>query len=275
MASQLIRCIGPPLFRPSTSGPLAEACIKPRIPKSGFRTLAPQRRPEVVNQRYGSANEPPPQLGSGKAAASKDGTDQRALPKPGSEEAKSEAKPRPKDVSGPTEKQQKEAQALKGSALKKSQAQEALDRQPRQPERGTSGAKQETPTTATPNALSQIIRMEPPMSADAEEKPPHLQAPPYVHHFDTFTLVRALEQDGGFTEEQAVTAMKAVRLILADNMDLARDGIVAKGDAEMVCSQISTLLSRTVPNDSMLRPPTSFVLPPPNYVLRSRTTDLV
>jgi len=65
------------------------------------------------------------------------------------------------------------------------------------------------------------------------EKPPHLQAPPYVHHFDTYTLVRDL-QTGGFTEDQAITTMKAVRGILADNVELANSGILSKDDSEMV-----------------------------------------
>jgi len=65
------------------------------------------------------------------------------------------------------------------------------------------------------------------------EKPPHLQAPPYVHHFDTYTLVRDL-QKGGFSEDQAITTMKAVRGILADNVELANNGILSKGDSEMV-----------------------------------------
>lgn len=72
------------------------------------------------------------------------------------------------------------------------------------------------------------------MSEITEDKPPHLQAPPYVHHFDTYTLVRALQEGNSFTEEQAITVMKAVRVILAANMDLARDGIVSKSDDEMV-----------------------------------------
>lgn len=73
------------------------------------------------------------------------------------------------------------------------------------------------------------------MEADGgAEKPPHLVPPPYVHHFDTFTVVGDLEK-GGFTVEQAVNLMKLMRLVLADNVDLARDGILSRADAEMVC----------------------------------------
>jgi Protein of unknown function (DUF1640) len=69
--------------------------------------------------------------------------------------------------------------------------------------------------------------------ASKSSKPPHLEAPPYVHHFDTWTLVRDL-QNGGFSQEQAITIMKAVRLLLANNMDLAREALVSKSNVENV-----------------------------------------
>jgi hypothetical protein len=39
---------------------------------------------------------------------------------------------------------------------------------------------------------------------------------------------------GGFTEEQAITAMKAVRGLLALNLDVAKAGLVSKSDVENV-----------------------------------------
>lgn len=92
-------------------------------------------------------------------------------------------------------------------------------------------------TANSENVLTTILSMDPAMSPESEqEKPPHLQTPPYVHHFDTYTLVRGLAggEKGGFSEKQAITTMKAVRGLLAVNMDLARDGLVSKGDLEMV-----------------------------------------
>ena len=83
--------------------------------------------------------------------------------------------------------------------------------------------------------LERLLKME---SPDEEHKPPHLHAPPYVHHFDTFTLVRDLEK-GGFTQAQSVTLMKAVRSLLALNLDVAREGLVSKSDVENVLSPIS------------------------------------
>jgi Protein of unknown function (DUF1640) len=83
--------------------------------------------------------------------------------------------------------------------------------------------------------LDRVLQLEAPSGTrTAARSPTHLQPPPYVHHFDTYTLVNDL-QKGGFSQEQSITAMKAVRSLLADNMDLAKDGIVSKSDIENVC----------------------------------------
>ncbi|KAF2419999.1 hypothetical protein EJ08DRAFT_598660 [Tothia fuscella] len=101
---------------------------------------------------------------------------------------------------------------------------------------------------ATPQASPKetVLAMPAPSEVADEHKPPHLQAPPYVHHFDTWTLVRSL-QTGGFTIDQSTTIMKAVRTILADNMDLARRGLVSKSNVEnetylfkAACSELKT-----------------------------------
>ncbi|EGC49789.1 conserved hypothetical protein [Histoplasma capsulatum var. duboisii H88] len=62
-------------------------------------------------------------------------------------------------------------------------------------------------------------------------KPPHLSPHPYVHHFDTYSLVKDLGRSG-FTEEQSVSIMKAIRGLLADNLELARKGLISKSDVE-------------------------------------------
>jgi hypothetical protein len=83
--------------------------------------------------------------------------------------------------------------------------------------------------------LETVLQMPPPETAEERnaKKPPHLQTPPYVHHFDTYTLVQQVEA-GGFSEEQAITAMKAVRGLLALNLDVAKAGLVSKSDVENV-----------------------------------------
>ena len=60
---------------------------------------------------------------------------------------------------------------------------------------------------------------------------PHMSPPPYVHHFDSYSLVKQL-QDGGYTPTQAIEAMKGIRALLAQNLDVAQDELVSKSDVE-------------------------------------------
>lgn len=65
----------------------------------------------------------------------------------------------------------------------------------------------------------------------ATHKPPHMSPAPYVHHFDTYSLVLDLSK-GGYTSEQSVTIMKAVRTILRNNLDFAKQSLTSKSDVE-------------------------------------------
>ncbi|KAJ6088432.1 Protein of unknown function DUF1640 [Penicillium sp. IBT 16267x] len=67
--------------------------------------------------------------------------------------------------------------------------------------------------------------------SNAEHKPPHMSPAPYVHHFDTYSLVQDLSK-GGFTNEQSTTIMKAVRNILQKNLDFAQQSLTSKSDEE-------------------------------------------
>ena len=94
--------------------------------------------------------------------------------------------------------------------------------------------------------LETVLQMGPPTEEKAEDhKAPHLQAPPYVHHFDTFSLVKDLE-GGGFSEDQSVTVMKAIRGLLALNLDVAKEGLVSKSDVENVRRRLLPL-KRPIP----------------------------
>ena len=86
------------------------------------------------------------------------------------------------------------------------------------------------------------------MKTDNHRHHPHLEASPYEHHFDTYSLVQQLAKEG-FSEEQAVTLMKAIRLMLAVNLDIAKEGLVSKSDTEnetylfrAACSELRTTL---------------------------------
>lgn len=68
---------------------------------------------------------------------------------------------------------------------------------------------------------------------------------PYIHHFDSYTLVKQLIA-GGYTPGQAITAMKAIRTLLAAHLNAAQAGLVSKADMEnesylfrAACSELS------------------------------------
>ncbi|KAI0862759.1 hypothetical protein F4860DRAFT_471822 [Xylaria cubensis] len=90
--------------------------------------------------------------------------------------------------------------------------------------------------------MEAVLHMPPPDTT----RHPHISKPTYVHHFDSYTLVKQL-QVGGYTQVQAITAMKAIRAILAQNLDVAQDGLVGKSDVDnetylfrAACSELSS-----------------------------------
>lgn len=85
------------------------------------------------------------------------------------------------------------------------------------------------PKTGDAKPLDSVLHM--PGPADEAHKPPHLKTPPYVHHFDTYGLVKQLTKSN-YTEAQSISIMKAVRGVLIDNMMLARQGLVSKSNVE-------------------------------------------
>jgi hypothetical protein len=76
--------------------------------------------------------------------------------------------------------------------------------------------------------------------------PPHIDTPRYVHHFDTYSLVRRLRA-GDWTNPQAITIMKSMRLLLGHHLDTASQALVSKSDVEnetylfsAACSELRT-----------------------------------
>ncbi|KAM0346469.1 hypothetical protein ACHAPU_005534 [Fusarium lateritium] len=95
--------------------------------------------------------------------------------------------------------------------------------------------------------LEAVLHMEPPKKEATTMRPgPTMSPPPYVHHFDTYSLVKQL-QDGGYSHEQATTSMKAIRTLLAENLEIAQSSLISKSDVEnetylftAACSELST-----------------------------------
>ena len=198
-------------------------------PQKAFFTTSPRRKlEEVYAQRYGTAAEPlpPPISGSlgGAPALSKDfGIEPKPTPPKPEDKKPDPAKPAPEAKETPDPPPE-----INRTPEVKTTLSAELDASESHPKQA---AERLQPSTSTP--LETVLQLDPTSKAYEEHKPPHLQAPPYVHHFDTFTLVKDL-QKGGFTQDQSVTVMKAVRGLLAKNLDVAREGLVSKSDIENV-----------------------------------------
>lgn len=229
----------------------------PNIQKARISTSVPFKQ-ETYAQRYGTAAEPQPpppsssipprpqeekslagviekevqspsqQGGQKKTAASPEPS--RKPLKPAQEEAKSKPDGTREDAINATVRDpSKRASELNAS---ESHPKESVD---------TQAATKIRDLASKSKPLETVLQISPKEEKPEEHRAPHLQAPPYVHHFDTFTLVKDLER-GGFTEDQSVTIMKAVRALLAINLDVAREGLVSKSDVENVHNLFAFLI---------------------------------
>ena len=229
------------------SRPLNESRIQPQ--RAGISTTA-RRKQEAYPQRYGPAAEaqvPPPSqppvpndLGRDKSLA---GAIEKEVkpPAPKQEEKKASQVAPKEDLS--TKDKSEDRPAAKPPLNE--QITKKLDASESHPKEALSMTQE-----AAPRPLDTVLhRQTPDQSTPSEQKPPHLQAPPYVHHFDTFTMTTSL-QNGGFTAPQSVILMKAVRGLLTTNLSIARAGLVSKSDVEneiylfrAACSELRTEIS--------------------------------
>lgn len=208
--------------------------------KAGFSSTRRQRQ-ETYAQRYGSAAEPPPPSEI-PSKSSEDKTlagaiEKEVNPPPIQEEKKPD---RPESKAEKPAAEPKKATEMRLDDAIATTLQDPSERaidlvaaQSSSKEETESSPKEAQGTRAT-HPLATVLEMPAPaVDTPEQHRGPHMQAPPYVHHFDTFTLVKNLET-GGFTEDQSVTIMKAVRSLLALNLDFAREGLVSKSDVENV-----------------------------------------
>ncbi|OAK96524.1 hypothetical protein IQ06DRAFT_44332 [Phaeosphaeriaceae sp. SRC1lsM3a] len=198
-----------------------------KAPRRSCRPFAttPCRCDDASTQRYGKAFEPAPHLREGEPP--KDPEQKNAAPaaqktpEPAPDEAEEEEAPTPTSTpSTPT----------KTSAID---------------DTGPSVKPPDPPKTGDAKPLDSVLHMPSPQYEE-QHKPPHLKTPPYVHHFDTYGLVRELHRSN-YTREQSTTLMKAVRGMLISNMELARAGLVSKSNVEnetylfrAACSELKT-----------------------------------
>ena len=214
------------------------------LQKAGISTARPLRQ-EAFPQRYGTAAEPQP-LPSLPPKPQQDTSLAGAIEK----EVKGDTKAEPKSIEAPPSKKPEKKVALDSkdkdqsdrfrdaaitTAMRDPSARatelDASESHPKQPSPQPISNNQ----ALTANPLETVLQTGAPPAAEKSEehKTLHMHAPLYVHHFDTFTLVKDLER-GGFSEEQSVTLMKAVRGLLAVNLEVAKEGLVSKSDVENV-----------------------------------------
>jgi hypothetical protein len=203
-----------------------------------------RKREQRFVQRHGKAVEPflqegetvdntkvftPSEKGKQGSKDTKLGSD--GTSKKGESQNKPTASPKEPSASEPLSEETLAAERLPGDDGKYVEDMEAKQME----EKAAAGVNGEVPASEKKSPTETILEMPPPPTAEEENasKPPHLQTPPYVHHFDTYSLVQQVEQ-GGFTNEQSITAMKAVRGLLALNLDVAKAGLVSKSDVENV-----------------------------------------
>ncbi|KAI9753030.1 MAG: hypothetical protein M4579_005372 [Chaenotheca gracillima] len=217
--------------------------------RSRFHCIAPRR--EQLHPRHGTAVEPPSQDAEGKAIVSKKGVKkgpeaeklEPVQPDEGNSGSPSTDKPPAKTNLESISEEAEPEDVVETSDPMPSTLSQLSQPEPEHPPRDAErlGGDAEKP-------LETVLHMDPPSTSSSShsQRPPHLQAPPYVHHFDTYTLVREVAK-GGFTQDQSITSMKAVRSLLAINLDVAKEGLVSKSDVEnetylfrAACSELRT-----------------------------------
>ena len=216
MSAPRLTSLFPSLFR-TTPLIARRTCVRQRPPTSVcspacFHSSVIRRNPDRP-ERYGTAKPPPAHLkgdedgGDGSKTKSEDSGPEIPEEMLLSQKNNYTALPAPSQINA--------EQPQSPPASSSSTPQDAVDK-----DAGSS------------KPLDTVLDMPPPGEAE-DDNPPHLQAPRYVHHFDTWSLVRDLDK-GGFKEGESITLMKAVRQSLADNMELARRALVSKSNVENV-----------------------------------------
>lgn len=230
-----------------------------QVQKAGIKTSKCLKQ-ETYAQRYGTAAEPPPPPPSS-SMPSKPQDEKNSLASAIEQEVKSPPKAEEQKKISPPPSPGKEASKaspptppkISDGDISDSSRDDAITATMRDPatrarelaaaaesqtaEKSADAAARNTENSGKAKPLETVLKTDPP--PPAEEKKPeeheavHLQAPPYVHHFDSYSLVKDL-QNAAFSEDQSVTIMKAVRGLLATNLDVAKEGLVSKSDVENV-----------------------------------------
>lgn len=250
-------------------------------PRASFHASRRSREQETYHRRYGPAaatDLPPPSRpkdeSAGQSPAGQSGNDSSKVAPPEESQSPAQSQSQSQDLNAAQNdtENQTEAHSLEENPPADLESEEEPlstnnDNAPEPTE--LPDEQREIPPDLRQNPLADVLHMPSPSGAllpssvsNTGDKPPHLAPGPYVHHFDTYSLVRDLSK-GGFSDEQSITIMKAVRGILHNNVDLARDSLISKSDDEnesylfkAACSELQSSL-QTARNSEMQRQRTS------------------
>lgn len=246
------------------SGEIYNPALRSAIAQQRIRAYHPTRRfaQEPIPQRYGTANEPPPPVTGKKPTnqPAKQPQSQETTPQPkvtemlldhGAEGVKTEDKPADDKPAKDSQATKKEPTTVDGrvSTISAPMTDPMLDSTtPAKSSEQAPGTYQRAGSNPLDSILDSVPDPKQPNQAPqphAEEhhpdrtfdehsppvKAPHIEQPRYIHHFDTYGLVKRLK-DSGWDEKQAITVMKAMRVILGDKSDLAKEALVSRSNLE-------------------------------------------
>jgi len=236
-------------------GPAAEANLPPSLrPKDEEEASKPARDPPAEKEKRDSSKSQQKQtigqLDQSRQEESKNNASNQFSP------AEKEVTVESKE----SEAQAEEAESQDEARISAEEANNAFSSSAEHPEEEQNVHRhiQDNPLDGVFHMPSPSTYLTPTPSGPSGDKPPHLSPAPYVHHFDTYSLVRDLSK-GGYGEENAITIMKSVRQILQNNINLAKDSLTSKSDVEnetylfnAACSELQSSL-QTARNSEVQR----------------------
>lgn len=265
MATPRLPFLYPNLMRAVRScEPNTRRALRLTGPRQKFHTSR-RREQEAYHRRYGPAvepNIPPPSRpkdasaerttsGTEKVPIGKDTAEKPEQTTASAEQApsqlQSQAQKDAADAAAASSSEQAAAESAKGGASAKAELQDNYEEKSDGTETPSSSTfssrdvgeeMSQMPPYTHQSAFDDVYHMPSPSThltpsgpAPSDNRPPHLSPAPYVHHFDTYSLVLDLSK-GGYTNDQSITIMKAVRSILQNNLDLAKQSLTSKSDVE-------------------------------------------
>lgn len=231
-------------------GPAAEANLPPSSrPKEEEAASQPASNPPVGKDHSNSNPKNPQKQDTSSSEQSRPKDSQNSIPEP-STPAESEATADSKQSDSVEEQDSEPEPPQEELTVNANEAEDAFSspHEPPDEDRHVSHEFHDNPLEGVLHMPSPSAYLTPTGPTNSGDKPPHLSPAPYVHHFDTYSLVRDLS-NGGFGQNNSVIIMKAVRRILQNNIDLAKHSLTSKSDVEnesylfkAACSELQSSL---------------------------------